>query len=77
MFTKFQSESDNHKNFKIVKSMTKSIRYLNWIEQYKYFVTTVRVNGEMTLYIYIYMRWVQVTPSLTLVKLHIFYTIDL
>ena len=27
------------------------------------------------LYIYIY-RWVQVTPGVTLTKLHIFYTVD-
>ena len=27
--------------------------------------------------VYIYMRWVQVTPGVTLVKLHIFYTVDL
>ena len=26
---------------------------------------------------YIYMRWVQVSPGVTLVKLHIFYTVDL
>ena len=35
-----------------------------------------------TIYIYIYMcvcereRWVQVTPGVTLIKLHIFYTVD-
>ena len=26
--------------------------------------------------LYIYMRWVQITPGVTLVKLHIFYTVD-
>ena len=28
------------------------------------------------IYIYIYMRRVQITPGVTLIKLHLFYTID-
>ena len=27
-------------------------------------------------YIYIYRRWVQITPSVTLIKLQFFYTVD-